>query len=1029
MKYIRFRRLNRKNWEIARDEDELHAKLDGEMAEVVMPAKPWYVRLWRRVRPLRAVECGPKHSFKDKCVTKCNLVTSFALAFALAIALLSFGVHAADPPAAATYRALDDKLYVLGTDNDFQITYDSGDNRVEIRDAAGNVLGRVSDAGTTGVVGFTQFDVINGSFASQITSAATANRAMVVPDRAGTFILNSDTGTVTSGMLLDGTILNADVNAGAAIVPTKFSAGTDGQVVVTAAGASGWGTVPSAGITDGTIVNADINASAAIAVTKLATTGASSGYVLTYNGSAIVWSANATGTIGGTGPLVDNAIPRMDGTGGATLQGYNSAGVTITASDDGLLYVPGGIDVDDAIIQLNNGTLSLDDQSYLKYLRGAESRWEVSYTAGAESGTSGETSLQFIAYDNDGNNLRDVMLLNRTATEGVVFGSNATPSPIYVKGDIYAHTSDSQIVDDGKVLLTALAQTSASAGQAIVWNGSAWAPASTAVDWGSPGTIGSSTPNTGAFTSLNAASLILSSSGKMNDNATFSWGTDNDIVSFYNTSTSRLDFTDGANFLAYLSDAGSEGNWTVTGDTFFQDNDFAVFGDDSDFKLTYDETTDDRLEYSDGTNLLGWRTDAGTWGRLGANGVIEARRSVSTISVTSITRSGQTATVTTASNHGLSTGDFGNITGAVETQYNGAFRITRTGATTFTYTVDGSPTTPATGTIVFKPLVQLFFNDDGNSAPLNIVCNGDVSYLNPGSTTAAHIITNREAGHLIFDLYGNDARDSISFRTNSSAGNVDAIDTILMTLNCNNRVGILQSNPQYALDVNGTGRIAGAFQTDGGTTIGDAAADTLHVNANTIAFEGATPDANETIFAFTDPTGDRTVTFQNASGTVAYLADLSGGAATKSVAFTDATEVGNVGGGQDDLISETLTAGALGDTKDALEIDAMVYVKGGTTCIAAIYFGSTAIYTNTFAPAGDTRYPLHGRVIRTGAATQIAFGWNDNPDDATDTMEYTTPAETLSGAITVKVTGQSTIGAADNDIKATWMAGTVANTP
>lgn len=40
------------------------------------------------------------------------------------------------------------------------------------------------------------------------------------------------------------------------------------------------------------------------------------------------------------------------------------------------------------------------------------------------------------------------------------------------------------------------------------------------------------------------------------------------------------------------------------------------------------------------------------------------------------------------------------------------------------------------------------------------------------------------------------------------------------------------------------------------------------VAGNTIAFEGATGDANETRFVVTDPTADRTVTFGDQSGTV-----------------------------------------------------------------------------------------------------------------------------------------------------------------
>ncbi len=69
-------------------------------------------------------------------------------------------------------------------------------------------------------------------------------------------------------------------------------------------------------------------------------------------------------------------------------------------------------------------------------------------------------------------------------------------------------------------------------------------------------------------------------------------------------------------------------------------------------------------------------------------------------SVTSITRSGTTATVTIA-NHGYVTGDVIRISGATQAAYNGNFTITvPVGSTnTFTYTVSGSPATPATGTI------------------------------------------------------------------------------------------------------------------------------------------------------------------------------------------------------------------------------------------------------------------------------------------------------------------------------------------
>lgn len=69
------------------------------------------------------------------------------------------------------------------------------------------------------------------------------------------------------------------------------------------------------------------------------------------------------------------------------------------------------------------------------------------------------------------------------------------------------------------------------------------------------------------------------------------------------------------------------------------------------------------------------------------------------ISVSSITRTSTTATVATGSNHGYSSGDNIIISGATPSGYNKLATITATGLNTFTYTVDGTLTTPATGTI------------------------------------------------------------------------------------------------------------------------------------------------------------------------------------------------------------------------------------------------------------------------------------------------------------------------------------------
>ena len=106
---------------------------------------------------------------------------------------------------------------------------------------------------------------------SAITSAKIADGTIVDADVnasaaiaktkiSGTAITAGDTGTVTSTMIADGTIVDADINASAAIALSKLATGALPTAI----------TVASANLVDGTIVNADVNASAGITSGKLA---------------------------------------------------------------------------------------------------------------------------------------------------------------------------------------------------------------------------------------------------------------------------------------------------------------------------------------------------------------------------------------------------------------------------------------------------------------------------------------------------------------------------------------------------------------------------------------------------------------------------------------------------------------------------------------------------------------------------------------------------------------------------------------
>lgn len=121
----------------------------------------------------------------------------------------------------------------------------------------------------------------------------------------GDIVTTADTGTVTSTMILDGTIVNADINASAAIALSKLASGTSAQVVLgnasgvpTYTTVSGDVTITNAGVTaisSGVIVDADVNASAAISHSKLANITA--GSILMGNASNVPTATAVSGDV------------------------------------------------------------------------------------------------------------------------------------------------------------------------------------------------------------------------------------------------------------------------------------------------------------------------------------------------------------------------------------------------------------------------------------------------------------------------------------------------------------------------------------------------------------------------------------------------------------------------------------------------------------------------------------------------------------------------------------------------------------
>jgi hypothetical protein len=162
----------------------------------------------------------------------------------------------------------------------------------------------LASAAITGVSGATTY------------AQSVALKALIDGLAAGTGLTD---GAITSAKILDGTIVNADVNASAAIDGSKLA-----NLSIT-----------SAQIADGTIMNVDINASAAIDATKIGAGTVSNtefGYLDGVNGPIQTQLANAT-----LGAIADGSITdvKLDNGGTSVKAKANAAlpSTSYTAAD------------------------------------------------------------------------------------------------------------------------------------------------------------------------------------------------------------------------------------------------------------------------------------------------------------------------------------------------------------------------------------------------------------------------------------------------------------------------------------------------------------------------------------------------------------------------------------------------------------------------------------------------------------------------------------------------------------------------
>lgn len=103
--------------------------------------------------------------------------------------------------------------------------------------------------------------------------------------------------------------------------------------------------------------------------------------------------------------------------------------------------------------------------------------------------------------------------------------------------------------------------------------------------------------------------------------------------------------------------------------------------------------------------------------------VSEAGTETNPISVSSMTRSGNALTVTTAVNHNLEDGQYVTISGADQSDYDGKFKVCVVNDDKFVIATQSSQATTATGTITASPgipngQVKVYFTRDNDTSPI-----------------------------------------------------------------------------------------------------------------------------------------------------------------------------------------------------------------------------------------------------------------------------------------------------------------------
>ena len=194
----------------------------------------------------------------------------------------------------------------------------------------------------------------------------------------------------------------------------------------------------------------------------------------------------------------------------------------------------------------------------------------------------------------------------------------------------------------------------------------------------------------------------------------------------------------------------------------------------------------------------------------------------------------------------------------------------------------------------------------------------------------------------------------------------------------------------------------------------------MHLAAGTTAASGAPLKFN----TGTNMTNAEVGAMEFTTGRLYFTPVLTRNIITSTV-DTDTTAVGNVTTGEDDLITYSIPANTMGTNGDYISFRASGTIANSINAkrLRVKYGGTTVMDTGAagIPISAAIQWVVEGEIIRTGATTQKCnASLTTNNATLATYSGYSTAAETLSGAVTLKLTGEAV--ATDDIIQETFTA-------